>query len=232
MSSFTRLSAALLMSAALLASEVLGSAAQSEPSVTLVPTQVRTVAVSRCGPPTLSTAGTNCQGFDAREDCEKSDIFVVGYENDKDLGEKHVLQVVAVFDLAPACGVAGTTVRGASLHYGEGSTTRRSAGGDSEYGVLQTCNTGLGAPTGEWDGRVDAIVQTKPAATAGWVPATTGDYGAWDVTPQLNEWLASGRPQGTLVLRSDDESLDIHEQAMCLSYVFDLNLTVELGAQP
>src|SRR5437870_13055166 len=123
---FKRLSVALLLSVALMGSEVLGSAAQTEPSVTLAPAQIHTVAQSRCGPPTLSTAGTNCQGFDARQVREQTDLFVVGYENDQELAEKHVLQVVAVFDLAPARGAPGTEVRAASLHYGEGSTTRRS----------------------------------------------------------------------------------------------------------
>jgi hypothetical protein len=232
MSFLARLSAALLMGVALVGGEVLESAAQTEPPVTLAPTQIRTVGQSRCGPSTLSTAGTNCQGFDAREIREQSTIFVVGYENNQDLAEKHVLQVVAVFDLAAARGAPGTEVSNGSLHYGEGSTTRRSASGESEYGILPTCNTGLGVPSAEWDGRTDSIVPTTPAATAGVTPATTGDYGAWDLTPQLNAWLASGQPRGTLVLRSDDESLDIHGQAMCLSYLSDLNLTVEYRVLP
>jgi hypothetical protein len=227
MSFLVRLSVALLVSVALIGSAVLESAAQPGPSVTLSPAQVRTVGQSRCGGPTLSTEGTNCQGFDARQIREQSDIFVVGYENNQDLGEKHVLQVVAVFDLAAARGAPGTEVSAASLHYAEASTTRRSASGESEYGILPTCNTGLGVPSAEWDGRTDSILPTTPAATAGVTPATTGDAGAWDLTPQLNQWLASGQPRGTLVLRSDDESLDIHDQTMCLSYLFDLNLTVE-----
>jgi hypothetical protein len=34
------------------------------------------------------------------------------------------------------------------------------------------------------------------------------------------------------VLRGDDESLDVKEQAMCLSYVFDLGLAVQYAPQP
>jgi hypothetical protein len=34
------------------------------------------------------------------------------------------------------------------------------------------------------------------------------------------------------VLRSDDESMDVKGQAMCLSYVFDLALSVEYTVQP
>ena len=131
MSFLAPLSAALLVSVTLIGSQVLETAAQSGPSVTLTPAQVRTVGQSRCGPPTLSTEGTNCQGFDARQVREQSDIFVVGYENNKDLAEKHVLQVVTVFDLAAARAAPGTEVSAASLHYGEGSTTRRSASGES-----------------------------------------------------------------------------------------------------
>src|SRR6266704_1773509 len=105
MSFLARLSVALVVSLSLLGSQVLGSSAQTGQAVTLVPAQVRTVAQSRCGPATLSTAATNCQGFDARQVRDLPDLFVVGFENDKDLEEKHVLQVVAVFDLAAARGV-------------------------------------------------------------------------------------------------------------------------------
>jgi hypothetical protein len=232
MSFLSRVSAALMLSLLLLSSEILGASGQTGQSLTLVPSQVRTVAESRCGSARLATAGTNCLGFDGRQIRDQSDIFVVGFENDSDLAEKHVLQVVAVFDLAAVRGTPGAEVSRATLGYAESSTTRRSAGGESEYGILPSCNTGLGVPAREWDGRTDTLVPTRPAATAGAVPATTGGAGAWDVTPQVQQWLAAGQQQGTLVLRGDDESMDIHQRAMCLSYVIDLGLTVEQYLRP
>ena len=201
--------------------------ASAQPGLTLLPAKAHTVGQSRCGAATLSTASTNCQGFDARAIREQPDIFVVGYESDQDVSEKHVLQVVLVFDLGTARPDPGAQLSGATLHYIEGSTARRSTDGTSQDGILQTCNSGLGVPTGEWDGRTDTIVPTRPAVTAGVAPATTGDGGSWNVTPQVNEWLAGGKSQGTLVLRGDDETLDVRGQAMCLSYVADLGLSLE-----
>jgi hypothetical protein len=200
-----------------------------EASITdLAPAQAHTIALSRCGSAGLTTPGANCRGFDAREVRDKPDIFVVGFENNQEINEKHVLQVVTVFDLSQVAVAPDSEVSHATLGYAEGSTTRRSAAGESEYGILPTCNTTLGVPTTEWNGSTDAIVATRPALTAGVTPATTGSAGAWDVTPQIQAWLAAGQQQGTLVLGADDQSPDIREQTMCLSYVFDLGLHVEV----
>jgi hypothetical protein len=200
--------------------------------VTLTPTQARTIALSRCGGPALSTSDANCRGFDAREVRETPDMFVVGFENNAELSEKHVLQVVAVFDLSQIPMDENKQVTSASFAYGEASTTRRSPDGESEYGVLQTCNTKLGVPTTEWNGSVSALVATRPAMTAGATPATTGEFGNWDVTPQVRTWLAAGQKKGTLVMSGDDESGDIYGQSMCLSYLFDLGLNVEVAPKP
>lgn len=209
------------------------STAEESVVLDVAPGQVRTVAMSLCGPPGLSTAGTNCQGFDARQIREQSDIFVVGFENNAELREKHVLQTVAVFELAPLRALGNAELASATLGYGEASTTRRSATGDSEYGILPTCNTKLGVPTsGSWDGSTDKLVPTQPAQIAAVSPATTGDGGAWDVTPQVKAWLATSQSSGTLVLSSDDETRDIKAQSMCLSYVIGLNLSVEMVTKP
>ena len=48
-----------------------------------------------CPPP------DQCLGFDAREARSQPDIFVVGFENNQEPQEKHVLQAVAEFDLRP-----------------------------------------------------------------------------------------------------------------------------------
>jgi hypothetical protein len=81
------------------------------------------------------------------------------------------------------------TVAKAALGYGEGSTTRRSASGESEYGVLPTCNTQLGIAAPGWGGGLDRVVGTTPAAVVGASGVTTGSFGAWDVTPQVKQWL-------------------------------------------
>ncbi|MFN0071529.1 MAG: hypothetical protein ACKVVP_08595 [Chloroflexota bacterium] len=233
MISFARLSVSLGVAIALSGSGVSASTAQEMVATEVAPAQVRTVAQSRCGPPTRSTAGTNCQGFDGRQIREQSDIFVVGYENNAELSEKHVLQTVVVFDLSALMAARPTPeVTRASLHYAEASTTRRSAAGDSEYGVLPSCNTRLGVPTGSWDGDLERLIPTRPAATAGAVSATTGDAGSWDVTPQVKLWLAAGQPQVTLVMSGEDESLEIKAQALCLSYIIDLGLSVEQTTRP
>src|SRR5690348_5031770 len=70
------------------------AAAQESMATSLTPAQARTIALSRCGGSALSTAGANCRGFDAREIRESPDLFVVGFENNQELGEKHVLQLV------------------------------------------------------------------------------------------------------------------------------------------
>jgi hypothetical protein len=202
--------------------------AAQDSAVTLAPAPARTIALSRCGSAALSTADANCLGFDAREIRESGDIFALGFENNQELGEKHVLQLILVFDLAQIHLDPNSDVGQATLGYSEGSTTRRSATGDEEYGILPTCNTTLGVPTSEWSGRVDALVATRPALTAGVTPATTGDAGSWDVTPQVREWLRAGQQKGTLVLGGDDQSPDIKGQTMCLSYLFDLGLNVNI----
>ena len=201
-------------------------AADPAQAMTLTPTRVGTVSQSRCGGSGLATAGTNCLGFDAREARSQPDIFIVGYENSQEQQEKHVLQTVATFDLSQL--PADAKPAKASLVYGEASTTRRSSGGESEYGVLPTCNTKLGV-VDNWNGNADVLLKPKPAAVAGVAGATTGDSGAWDVTPQLKQWSDAGAKQGTFVMSGDDESMDIKSQAACLSYVIDLGLEIEYG---
>ena len=227
-----RVSGVVALVLSTLVSGALVASAQESTSLTLAPSQARTIALSRCGSAGLSTADANCRGFDARDIREGTDIFVVGFENNADLGEKHVLQLVAVFDLTQVTVDPNSEIASASLGYSEGSTTRRSPAGESEYGILPTCNTTLGVPTTEWNGRVDAIVATRPALTAGVTPASTAEAGAWDVTPQLREWLAAGQQKGTLVLGAVDQSPEIRGQEMCLSYLFDLALNVEIAPKP
>jgi hypothetical protein len=225
----------VLLAAGLLAADrpAFAAPAAQAGSVSLGPSRVATAGKSRCGPAGLSTLGTNCLGFDGRDVRSLSDLWVVGYENNKDLGEKHVLQTLYAFDLAPLRNrPPNTTVGKASLSYLEASTVRRSAGGESEYGILPTCNTGLGVPVDGWDGNLDGVIPTQPAAVAGVQGATTGSGGAWDVTPQLQQWLNAPNDQRAFVLRGDDESLDVKDLAMCLSYVFDLGLSVEYAPQP
>ena len=109
----------------------------------------------------------------------------------------------------------------------QASTARRSAAGESQFGILPTCNTQLGVGRDAEGGSLDHLVPSRPAGVAGVTPATTAESGAWDVTPQLKQWLGVQANRGTFVLRGDDESLDVKGLAMCLSYVFDLRLTVE-----
>jgi hypothetical protein len=163
---------------------------------------------------------------------DQKDMWVVGFENNATVGQKHVYQAVAQFDLGPLHALPeGATIAKAGLRYGEGSTTTRSPSGESSYGVLPTCNTRLGAATG-WDGGRDRVVPTTPAAVVGASGVTTGSFGAWDVTPQIEQWLAGGAAQGTFVLQGDDEAMDVKGQAMCLSYIFGLGLTVEYTVEP
>jgi len=220
----------------ILAATVLGGAtltyaapaSQRVVSTSLTPTRVATASQDRCGGPALSTPGTSCLGFDGRDVRSLPDLWVVGFENNRDVGEKHVLQTVATFNLAPLRNVPPrATVSRAILGYSEASTVRRSPTGDSEYGILPTCNTNLGVAAPGWNGGLDHIVPTVPAAVAGVQGATTGDSGAWDVTPQLRQWLAGSGNDGVFVLRGDDESMDVAGLAMCLSYVIDLGLSVE-----
>jgi hypothetical protein len=201
--------------------------AQETQGVGLAPTAAGTAHQHRCGEAVLSTPGTECQGFAGRELLEDPGIFVVGYESNQDVSEKHVYQAVASFDLAPLRSIPNARLQRAALAYSEASTTRRSPAGESEYGILPTCNTQLGVPADGWSGGLSGVVPNRPAAVAGAAGATTGDSGSWDVTPQVEQWLASGANQGTFVMRGDDESLDVKGQAMCLSYVIDLSLEVE-----
>lgn len=211
------------------------SAAQdvTEPtSFDLRPVQAKTIALHRCGGPTLSTNDVNCIGFSAKEILSDPSIFVVGFENNKDINEKHVFQVAVEFDLTQVTVGPNSEVDFAELMYGEVSTTHRSPAGDSEYGILTSCNTSLGVPATAWDGRVDRLVQTLPAATAGMVPGTTAESGTWNVLPQVKGWLASGAKKGTLVLGAADQSADVKELAMCLSYMTDISLTVQVAPKP
>jgi hypothetical protein len=227
-----RLVGALALLAATLVSSAQATAApanQIDPA-TLTPTRVATAAESKCGPARMSTPGIECRGWDGTDVRSLGDLFVVGFENNQELSEKVVLQTVATFDLAPLKdATTSAKVAKASLTYGEASTTRRSPTGDSEYGILPTCNTRLGVPTAAWSGSLDKVVPTTAAMTAGVTGATTGDSGSWDVTPQVTKWLKDGAGQGTLVLRPEDESLDAKGQQMCLSYVIDLALNVEFA---
>jgi hypothetical protein len=201
--------------------------AQLGQALSLTPRRVGTAGQSRCGT-SVFPLNSSCVGFDGRDVRNLPDLWVVGFENNRDRSQKHVLQTVAIFDLAPLQTIPrDATLSRATLGYSEASTVRRSPGGDSEYGILPTCNTVLGVPTDGWDGSFDAIIPTRPATVDGVRPATTGDSGAWDVTSQVRQWMNSGASQGAFVLRGDDESPDIRAQAMCLSYVFDLGLTVE-----
>jgi hypothetical protein len=198
----------------------------------LTPAQVKTIALHRCGSATLSTNGATCSGFSAADILSDPSIFLVGFENNTDVNEKHVLQTVVEFDLSQVTVEPDSEVDFASLMFSEVSTTRRSPSGESEYGILQSCNTKLGVPVNEWDGRVDRLVPTLPALTAGMVPATTAESGTWDVLPQVKGWIASGQKKATFVLNADDQSADVREMAMCLSYLTDMSLTVQVSPKP
>ena len=231
MRSFTR---RLVGAAALVGAVVIGSGqtatatvSQADPAV-LTPSRAATVYARKCPPPQMSTPGIECNGFIGREILSDTSIFVVGYENNDTLKEKFVYQAAATFDLGPARDtVADGKVAKAYLSYGENSTVHRSAAGDSEYGILPTCNTKLGVPKAPWTGGVDKLIQTNPAQTSGVAGATTGDSGSWDVTPQISTWLKASAGQGTFVFQADDESMDVKAQAMCLSSISDFTLTVE-----
>ena len=228
-----RLAGAGLALAVSLLSAVAPAAAQQVETVVVSPTRAGTAHQHRCGGPAMATPGIECQGFAGREILSDPSLFVVGYENNQDVGEKHAYQAVVVFDLAPLrAGREGAAPAKATLGYSEGSTARRSPAGESEDGILPTCTTGLGIPADDWDGSLDKLVPTRPAAVAGVTGATTGGSGGWDVTPQLQQWLGGSAAQGVLVLRGDDEATDVKGMGMCLSYVFDLGLTAEFAVRP
>ena len=195
------------------------------------PSTARTLYRSICGGKTVPGPEKGCESFDGYEIRNDTSIFLVGFDSNPEDKDKHVFQAVAVFDLSAAKPGPDQVVSGASLSYGENSTVRRAASGDTEYGILETCNTKLGVPSGAWDGSSN-LVQTTPAQVAGRVPATTGSGGSWDVTPQLRAWLSTGQQQGTLVMQGDDESPDIREDTRCLSYVGDLVLSVQFAPKP
>jgi len=139
---------------------------------------------------------------------------------------------VVTVDLSPLRGIPeGSTVGMATLGYSDASTVHRSPGGNAEYGILPTCNTRLGVAADTWNGTLDGLVPTRPAATAGASGATTGDAGSWDVTPQVREWLSGPNDRRTFVMQGADESLDVKELGMCLSYVFDVAIAAELRAE-
>jgi hypothetical protein len=210
------------------AGPTLAAAPSQVETLGLTPTRAATAVQRRCGPARMSTPGIECRGWDGTDVTTLTDLFVVGFENNQELGEKHVLQAVATFDLSPLAALpADAKVAKASLGYAEASTTRRSASGDSEYGILPTCNTRLGVPTTAWGGGLDTIVSTTPAKTAGHAGATTAESGAWDVTPQIEQWVKDKAAEGTFVLRPEDESMDPKGQQLCLSYVINLALDVE-----
>lgn len=221
---------ALLPAAALASTVAVHAAPASQEVQTAVfgPAQIGTVSQTRCDQQVLSTPGVECRGFDGRDVRSLDDLWVVGFENNAEVKQKHVMQTVVMLDLAAVRAALGGAAPGkAVLGYAEASTARRSAAGESQDGILPTCNTGLGVPVDGWDGSLDRLVPTRPAGVAGVAGATTGDVGGWDVTPQLQAWLAGPAERGVLVLRGDDESLDIRGQGMCLSYVFDIGLAVE-----
>jgi hypothetical protein len=191
------------------------------------PSRVATVAETKCGP---AAPGIACKGWDGVDIRTETSLFVVGFENNQGSNQKHVLQTVATFDLGAAKdALVDGKVALASLSFSEASTTHRSAAGDSEYGILPSCNTKLGVPTAPWNGSQNKILQTTDAEINGVVGATVAESGIWDVTPQVTKWLKAGNGQGTFVLRSEDESLTPKAQSMCLSYVMDLSLTIEVA---
>lgn len=215
-----------------IATGALVASAQEPGSVTLAPEPAKTIMMHRCGSATLATSAANCLGFSAAEILTDPSIFVVGFESNKDLNEKHVMQLVLQFDLTKVAVGPNQQIEFAELMYSEVSTTKRSAAGDSEYGILETCNTKLGVPTTDWDGRTDQLVTTRPALTAGGTPGTTAESGTWNVLPQVQAWMAAGAQKGTLVMGADDQSADVREMRMCLSYMVDVSLTVQVSEKP
>ncbi|MCC7368690.1 MAG: hypothetical protein IT306_09715 [Chloroflexi bacterium] len=206
--------------------------AQEPTSIALTPEPAKTIALHRCGGATLSTATTNCMGFTAGDILTDPSIFVVGFESNKDLAEKHVLQVAMQFDLTKITVGPNQAIDFAELMFSEVSTTKRSAAGESEYGILTSCNTKLGVPTSAWNGSTDRLIATQPAKTDGMTPATTAESGVWNVLPQVLDWVAAGQQKGVLVLGADDQSADIREMSACLSYLTDAVLTVQVSEKP
>ena len=231
-----RVAGGLTLAACLLAGAGLTMAAppaEEIQSVTLQPTLVGTAGESRC-PPRDPALGPGCLGgFDIDRDLRSQDgVWVVGYARNPHPQNlfKHVVQTVAVFDLAPLRDVpAQLKPSKAVLTYREvGRAVSPQAPGD-----VPSCITQLGVPADEWDGAFDRVVPARPAAVAGFQGAPPGDRVSWDVTPQTQQWLAGPGGAGALVLRGDDESMDVTEPAgSCLTYVSDLALAVELAPAP
>jgi hypothetical protein len=206
--------------------------AQEPTSSNLTPVQATTIALHRCGSASLSTSDANCLGFTAREILSDPSIFVVGFENNKELNEKHVFQVLTEFDLSQVTVDPNSQVDAATLAYSEVSTTRRSPSGESEYGILPSCNTRLRVPATKRETRTDQLMLTLPALTAGMTPATTAESGTWNVLPQVKSWLGNGEKKGALVLEADDLSDDVREMEMCISYLTDVSLTIQVSPKP
>lgn len=206
---------------------------QEPTSSNLPPVRAMTIALHRCGPATLSTSDANCLGFTGKDILSDPSIFVVGFENNKELNEKHVFQILTEFDLSQVTVGPNSLVDAATLTYSEVSTTRRSPSGDSEYGILPSCNTRLRVPVGRLEtARTDRMILTLPALTAGMTPGTTGDLGTWNVLPQVKAWLENGEKRAELVLEAADLSGDVREMEMCISYLTDVSLTIQTSPKP
>jgi hypothetical protein len=227
--------AVVAVAVGVLATGALTASAQGdeEPaSSNLTPVHTTTIALHRCGSAQLSTDDANCLGFTAKEILSDPSIFVVGFENNKELNEKHVFQVFTEFDLSQITVDPDSQVDAATLTYSEVSTTRRSPSGESAYGILLSCNTRLRVPATRSETPADRLMLTLPALTAGMTPATTAEAGAWNVLPQVKSWLGNGEKKGTLVLEASDLSDDVHEMEMCVSYLTDLSLAIQVSPKP
>jgi hypothetical protein len=205
---------------------------QAPTNSNLTPVRAQTIALHRCGSAKLSTDAANCLGFTAKEILADPSIFVVGFENNNELNEKHVFQILTEFDLSQVIVGPNSQVDAATLTYSEVSTTRRSPSGDSEYGILPSCNTRLREPFPRLDARTDGTMMTLPALTAGMTPATTAEAGTWNVLPEVKSWLSEGHTKAMLVLEADDRSDDVREMAMCISYLTDVSLTIQVSPKP
>jgi hypothetical protein len=190
--------------------------------LSLRPALVGTAGESRCPPSQLSAPGAACPGFNIRDVRTLEGTWGVGYVNNPALAQKSVLQTVVVFGLAPLRTVPAPAAPSKAV------LTYRVVG---QSPIGPPCDIQLGVPTEAWDGAYDRVAPARPAAVAGFQGASLGEPVAWDVTPQVREWLADAGGDATFVLRGDDESLDVTERGICLSYVSDLGLAIELTTQ-
>src|SRR6185436_16694929 len=85
----------LISTAALVGAVAIGSGqtaaatvSQSDPAV-LTPSRAATVAETKCGP---AAPGIACKGWDGIDIRSEASLFVVGFENNEDSNQKHVLQ--------------------------------------------------------------------------------------------------------------------------------------------